>query len=127
MLDINPEILCFIIDKAHQFHVKEAVTIIEVPTSPADDWARQALADHQDDLTYQELVTTINDLDPNQQVQLVALMWLGRGDFDVSEWDVAKETAGDAWNEWTADYVIATPLVADYLSEGLNLLGYSCD
>ena len=127
MLNLNPENICFIIDKAHMFHVKEAVTITETPTSPSDDWARQVMADHQDDLTYQELVATINDLDPGQQVQLVALMWLGRSDFDVSEWDEAKEIAGDEWNERTAEYLIATPLVADYLSEGLHLLGYSCE
>lgn len=127
MLDLNPENICFIIDKSRQFHVKEEVTITEMPTSPADDWARQGLADHEDDLTYMELVSAINDLEPDQQVQLVALMWLGRGDFTVEEWHNATRTAAQEWNQWTADYLIATPLVADYLSEGLNLLGYSCD
>lgn len=127
MLDLNPENVCFIIDKTRQFHVKEAVTITEAPTSPSDDWARQVLADHLDDFTYQELIAAINDLDPGQQVQLVALMWLGRGDFDMSEWDEARQIAADTWNDRTADYLIATPLVADYLSEGLYLFDYSCD
>jgi len=127
MLELNPENVCFIIDKAHIFHVKEEVTITETPTSPSDDWARQTMADHHDDMTYQELVLSINDLEPDQQVELVALMWLGRSDFDMSEWGDAIETAKDAWNEWTADYLIATPLVADYLAEGLNMHGYSCD
>jgi hypothetical protein len=127
MFDLNPQIVCFLIDKAHEFHVKEEVSIPETPGSPTEDWARQVLADHADDPTYQELHGTIEQLEPDQQVQLVALMWLGRGDFEVEEWDDAFDEAGDAWTEHTADYLIATPLLADYLSEGLDLLGYSCD
>ena len=59
-----------------------------------------------------------------QQVTLVALMWVGRGDYAVEEWDSAIENAQDSWNERTAEYLLGTPLVADYLSEGLDGLGY---
>jgi hypothetical protein len=125
-LDVNPDTVCFLVDKAHEFHAKEGVVIEDEPLSPADDWARQVLADHNDDPTYHELRATINDLEPDQQVQLVALMWLGRGDFDETEWDQAIEAAGEAWNTRTAEYLIATPMLADYLQEGLSLLGFSC-
>lgn len=127
MLDLNPQIVCFIIDKAHEFHVKEEVSIPETPLSPSDDWARQTLASHSDDAAYQELHNTIDQLEPDQQVQLVTLMWIGRGDFDAEEWNAAFEAAGDAWTEHTAEYLIATPMIADYLAEGLDLFGYSCD
>lgn len=120
--ELNHDTVQFIIDKAHEFHVKEEVTIPEEPLSPSDDWARQVLADHADDPTFQELKTTIDDLEPDQQVMLVALMWIGRGDYAPDEWDEAFKDAGDSWNERTAEYVIGTPLVADYLSEGLDLL-----
>lgn len=126
MIDVNPDTVCFIIDKAREFHAKEQVSIPEAPTSPADDWAMQVLADHLDDFTYQELRATIHDLDPDQQVCLVALMWLGRGDFLIEEWPEAVETATDAHNARTAEYLIATPLLADYLEEGLSQHGYSC-
>lgn len=126
MIDLNPETVCFIIDKAREFHAKEQVSIPEPPTSPADDWAMQVLADHLDDFSYRELKSTINDLDPDQQVCLVALMWLGRGDFLLEEWPEALETAQDAHNARTADYLIATPLLADYLEEALNQHGYTC-
>lgn len=124
MIDVNPDTVSFLIDKAREFHAKEQVSIPEQPTSPADDWARQVLADHLDDFSYQELRTTINDLEPDQQICLVALMWLGRGDFAIEEWDDALAQARDAYNARTAEYLIATPLVADYLEEGLNLHGY---
>ena len=126
MIDVNPDTVCFIIEKAREFHAKEQVSIPEVPTSPADDWALQVLADHLDDFSYQELRATINDLEPDQQICLVALMWLGRGDFDLEEWDDALEQARDAYNGRTAEYLISTPLVADYLEEGLNTHGYTC-
>jgi hypothetical protein len=86
MLEVNPEIVCFIIIKAREFHAKEEVVIPEEPSAPGDDWALQVLADHSDDLTYLELSSTIDDLEPGQQASLVALMWLGRGDYDADEW-----------------------------------------
>ena len=124
MISVNPETVQFVIDKAQEFHAKEQVSIPEEPLSPADDWARQVLADHVDDPTYEELVATINDLDPDQQVCLVALMWLGRGDYAIEEWEVALEMAQERRSGPTADYLIAKPLLATYLREGLALHGY---
>lgn len=127
MLDLNPEIVCFIILKAREFHAKEQVTIPDEPSDASDDWAAQVLADHVGDMTYQEFRSAVNDLEPDQQVSLVALMWVGRGDFSADEWDDATAEARNAWTESTADYLIARPLVADYLEEGLAEFGYSCD
>jgi hypothetical protein len=127
MLEVNPEIVCFIITKAHEFHAKEEVVIPEEASAPGDDWALQVLADHSDDLTYLELSSTINDLEPDQQASLVALMWLGRGDYDADEWETVLQEARNSWNRRTADYLIGTPLVADYLEEALSQLGYSCE
>ena len=123
MLDLNPDTVRFIVDKAREFHVKEAVTIPEVPLSPSDDWAQQILADHIDDPVFQELETIINDLEPDQQVSLVALMWLGRGDFAIDEWTDALRQAWESRNARTAQYLIGTPLLADYLLEGLDQFG----
>ncbi len=125
MLEMNPDTICFLIRKAHAFHAKEQVVIPEIPNSPTEDWARQVLADHQDDATYQEMKSAIDDLEPDQQLQLVALMWLGRGSCD--DWGSAQKEASDRWTSHTADYLIATPLLADYLEEGLSQLGYSCE
>jgi hypothetical protein len=125
VIDLNPENVYFIIDKMREFHAKEAVSIPEVPTSPTDDWALQVLADHLDDASYGEACAAIDDLEPDQQITLVALMWLGRGDYTLDDWEEALEDARSAYNGRTADYLIATPLVADYLEEGLNEHGYT--
>lgn len=127
LLAINPETVGYITAMAREFHTKEQVSIPEPPLSPTSDWAMQVLADHQDDPTYNELKLTIEDLEPDQQVQLVALMWLGRGTFSIEEWEDALQEAGDSWTINTADYLIGTPLLANYLEEGLVLLGYSSE
>ena len=127
MLDLNPDTVCLFIDKAKEFHAKEGIVIPEVPNDPSDDWARQILADHVDDLTFQEFKANLDDLEQEQQATVVALMWLGRGDYTEDEWDEALEEAISRWTPHTAEYLMSTPLVADYLEEGLNLLGYECN
>lgn len=126
-LNLNPEIVCSFVEKAREFHAQEDVVIPEVAGSPTDDWALQALASHGDDPTYLELKYTIDALEPDQQITMVALMWLGRGDYSPDEWEEAWREAGANWNARTAEYLIATPLVADYLEEGLAQLGYACE
>ena len=127
MLGVNPQTVCYIIGKAHEFHAKEEVVIPETPNESADDWALQVLADHVDDPTYNELKDAIDSMDSEQQCNLVALMWVGRGDFSEQEWEAALEEARDNWTRHTAEYLIGTPLVADYLEEALSMLGYSCE
>lgn len=127
MLSVNPETVCFLIAKAHEFHAKEGVVIPEVPNSPADDWGRQVLADHLDDYSYREMTYVMNELEPDQQYEVLALMWLGRGDYEVDEWENALDDARDGWNRQVINNMIATPMLADYLAEGLDLLGYRCE
>ena len=127
MLNLNPDTVCFLILKARVFHSQEEVVLPDVPDSPADDWALQALADHAGDTVFQEFKATIDDLEPDQQQALVALMWIGRDEFSADEWVAALQEARRNWGENTAEYLIAHPQLADYLLEGLNLLGYTCE
>ena len=98
MIELNPENVYFLIDKLREFHAKEAVSIPEVPESPTDDWAQQVLADHMNDSSYSEVSAVVDDLEPDQQITLVALMWLGRGDYSLDEWEQALEDAADGYN-----------------------------
>ena len=126
MLNVSSDTICFVIAKAREFQAKEEVVIPEVPNNPSDDWARQVLADHLDDLTVDELRATVDDLDREQQEDLIALMWLGRGDYELSEWEQALEDAEQAIGEDPTRYLLGHPLVADYLEEGLIQHGLSC-
>lgn len=125
MLNLNPEIVCNLIERAREFHAKEGVIIPEETTDSSG--TADMLAEYQGDPTFQEFRNTINDLEPDQQVSIVALMWVGRGDFDAGEWEEAYRAAGEEWTQHTAEYLISTPLVADYLEEGLAALGYTCE
>jgi hypothetical protein len=55
-------------------------------------------------------------------------MWVGRGDYDASEWDDAREEAIRARDEHghTADYLVGAPMLGDLLEEGLSQFGLSC-
>ena len=121
-LDLNPEIVRFIIDKVHEFHSREDVTFPEEDEAQAvnEDLAQQFATDFAGDPYYQELSTTIDDLEPDQQMTLVALMWVGRGDYSLGEWEEALDFAEEAWTDHTAEYLIGTPLLADYLAEALQ-------
>ena len=125
--ELNRETVDFLIDKAHEFHAREEVTFPDEPEIADEDWANQVSTDFSSDPYYQEIKTTVEDLEPDQQVSLVALMWLGRGDFSLSEWDQALRSAQESWNTHTAEYLIGTSLLADYLAEGLELIDKADD
>jgi len=126
-LPVGLDTLRFLIDKAHEFQAKEAVTIPETPLSPSDDWGQQVLADHKDDPCLLEFCDAIDDLEPDQQAGVVALMWIGRGDYDASEWAEACQDASEQKTTSTGVYLISTPLASDYIEEGLAKFNFSCN
>ncbi|MFP7569140.1 DUF3775 domain-containing protein [Marivita sp. S2033] len=67
----------------------------------------------------------IDRMDEEEQAALVAVMWIGRGVFEVEEWDEAYNTAVTEATTPTADYLIGTPHLADHLESGLDALGVS--
>ena len=84
------------------------------------------LEDHSDDPVVEELTSLINSLSEDEQIDLVALTWLGRDDYSVNDWATVRAEAASAHNNRTANYLLGTPLLADFLEEGLSILGYSC-
>jgi hypothetical protein len=126
-LTISPEKVCFIIIKAREFDAKDVVTEPDPGSNPADDKDAAVLEDHEDDSVLEELRAAINALSEDEQIDLVALAWLGRDDYAASDWAAVREEAGRAHNERTADYLLGIPLLGDFLEEGLSMLGYSCE
>lgn len=74
-----------------------------------------------------ELRNYIDDLNEDEQIDLVALAWVGRGDFDFDEWDEARQTAADQRTGPTSDYLLGMPLLPDYLEDALSDLDRSCE
>ena len=125
-LSISPEKVCFIVFKAREFDVKDAPTISDDGSDPPDEEMRAVLEDRPDDPVWQELASFISALTFDEQVDLVTLMWMGRGDGTIDDWYELRDTACSEHNNRTARYLLGTPLLGDYLAEGLSQFGHSC-
>jgi hypothetical protein len=126
-LSISPDKLLFVIAKAREFDVKDVLTDPDSASNAADDAMVSVLEDHPDDPTYHELKSFIGTLTQDEQIDLVALTWLGRGDGTLEEWDDLREEAARAHNRRTAAYLLGKPMLADHLEEALSQLGISCE
>jgi len=126
-LSISDEKLCFIIAKAREFDVKDVVTDPDSGSNPTDDANLAVLEDHKDDPVVRELVAVIQAMSEDEQIDLVALTWLGRGDGEIEDWDELHAEAARAHNRRTAAYLLGIPLLADYLGEAISQFGISCE
>jgi hypothetical protein len=126
MLTINPEKVCHIVVKARALDAKEEVSDPSPGSNPTDDRMADVLEDFAGDPTRQELLEFVRSLDTDEQIELVALCWLGRATYTFDEWKEALAEAEAAHNERTAEYLLQLPLLADYLEEGLAAFGESC-
>jgi hypothetical protein len=128
-LAISPEKVCFVVVKAREFGAKDAVTEPDTGSNATDDNMISVLEDHADDPVLEELTAVISGLSEDEQVDLVALAWLGRDDNTIEDWEPLREEAQRAHSArttHTADYLLGMPLLSDYLEEGLALFGHSC-
>jgi hypothetical protein len=128
MPDINTDKVCFLIVKAREFDVKTGLDDPDPDNDSSETYNRDELLDFTDDPTLQEIKMFVDDLNEDEQIDLVALMWLGRGDYDTSEWEDARTEAIRARDEHghTAEYLLGAPLLGDYLEEALSQFGQSC-
>jgi hypothetical protein len=95
-----------------------------------DDEGDQALSVLEDELNSgveDEMRATLDDLADDQLAETLALAWVGRGTYDVSEWDDAFAEANDVDPESSIDELMDMPLLASYLEAGLAAFDYSCE
>jgi hypothetical protein len=126
-LTISPEKVCFVIMKAREFDVKDAVSEPDPASNPSDDMETAVLEDHEDDPVVEELTSLIDSLSEDEQIDLVALAWLGRDDHEAADWPAVREEAARARNRRTSSYLLGMPQLGDFLEEGLSMLGHSCE
>ena len=78
-------------------------------------------------MVFLEFKSIVDDLEPDQQQQVVALLWLGRDGGTLEDWPELLEQAQDGWNPSAAEYLIAHPFLADHQLQALDMLGYACE
>jgi hypothetical protein len=124
-LDISLEKVCFVIAKARELDVKVAPE--ELDDASDEDMMQRILEDYADDPTLEQLRSFLLDQNDDELKELLALAWLGRGDFTIEEWRDGLAQVRDVRQHHTADYLLGTPLLADFLEEGLSQFGLSCE
>ncbi|MGZ6016217.1 MAG: DUF3775 domain-containing protein [Phenylobacterium sp.] len=133
MLDLDPELTLdpdtafFILLKAREFDAKEAETDPDTGSNPSDDKAVDILEFRPGDAAEEELTSAIEALNEDQKLDLIALAWIGRGDFTFDEWAEARDSAREVGLALTARYILGLPTVSDYLEDALSQLGLSLD
>lgn len=131
-LEIDPDKVCFLIVMAREFEnaeppIDEDQTAAESAEELEEEIEEIEHAPEEGDATFDEIKSFIDSLNWDEQCQLVALAWLGRGDYTVEEWKDAVESANDEHNNRTAEYLLGMPLLPDYLTEGLAAFDITCD
>ena len=126
-LEIAPEKVAHVIIKAREYNAKVGAWNDNPEEGDADEDPSAILEDFTNDPTRAELTGFIAALNDDEQAHLVALAWIGRGTFEPEELEEAVETAKGERTSSTANYLLGLPLLADYLEEGLEKLGYSVE
>jgi hypothetical protein len=126
-LAISLDKVRFLIEKTREFDAKEEVSDPDSGSNGSDDNMIDVLEDNGDDPVVREIKGFINAMSEDEQVDLLALMRLGRGDGAIDDWDDLRREAADEAGQETANTLLGEPMVSDYLAEGLDAFGLTWD
>ncbi len=131
-LRISTDKVCEFIEAAREVAGKVSSTAGD-RTTTGDDSELETLVDepgqdfYEGDDRRRQMVEFIAGLNVEEQTDLLALIWLGRGDYDISEWDDALEEAEARIAARDPDYMIGDASLPQYLGDGLDAFGRTCD
>lgn len=122
-LGIDRETLAYIVLKAKAYDALVPSDDRSDGSDAADDRFMDALEDEPDNPTARELHAAITSLDTDARAALVALTWLGRDDYEASDWAEARAGALQRAEGSTARYLMGVPLLGDLIEDGADKLG----
>ena len=130
-LTIGPDTVRMIAEKARAIsadvpedYADGAEHEIELNDQARDSHHHDGLAEEEEgDLRREELRELIRDLNVDEAAELIALMFIGRGDFEAGEWNEAMTEARQRGNRRTAAYLMGMPMLGDWLDDGLEAIG----
>ena len=119
-LDISPEKVAWIIVRAREFEAKVQPFNADAETAAEEHGG--ILEDRHFNPTLREMVGYIRALNVDEQANLVALTWIGRGTYETEQWREALKRARDSTA--AEQYLLRTPLLAEHLEAGLEAAGF---
>ena len=130
-LRISVEKVCALIEAARELAGKVPSTAGDRTTTGDDRKLatideREGVGEDQD-ARRQQTVEFIAGLNVDEQTDLLALIWLGRGDYGIEEWDDALTEAESRIAARDPDYMIGDAALPEYLGDGLEAFGLTCD
>jgi Protein of unknown function (DUF3775) len=128
-MDIALDKVCELILRARAVDVKEGMTDPASGSNPIDDGSTDVLTSAPDDMTEAEIRDVIAGLNEDERHDLIALVYIGRGDFEPEEWGAAVRMARereDSSSITTSEWLLGIPNLADLLDEGLAAIGRTC-
>jgi hypothetical protein len=130
-LRISTEKVCALIEAARELAGKVPSTAGD-RTTTGDDSELVTIEEpfgngYGEDARRREAVEFVAGLNVAEQVDLLALIWVGRGDYDVEQWDEALAEAEARIAARDPDYMLGDAALPEYLGDGLEALGRSCD
>ena len=125
VISIPAYTLSELIMKAREFDAEVEPYGLEGGSNALDDGGVGILEDTRDNPTEAEPRSVLRSLNEDQLVELLALVWVGRGDYDQATWTEALDQARSARNSRAVNYLMGTPLLGDLIEEGLAQLNVS--
>lgn len=128
-MDIAVDKITEIILRVRAVDVKEGATDPDSGSNAIDDGSTDVLVSGTDDATEEELRGMIGALNDDERAELLAVLYIGRGDMEPEEWGEAVRFAREreAAGEGAVESILGSPIAGDLLSEGLANLGITPD
>lgn len=130
-LSINPETIRMLVQKTRAANAASDDTFedghegdVEFdPDTLTEGHHHEGLAEEEsDDMSAEELTELIDDLNVDEAAELVAIAWIGRGDYEAGDFTSTVDEARNRAFGPTSKYLLGMPMLADYLEAGLDAL-----
>lgn len=127
-LGVSLDVVATIVDLANAVQSPEEGTMGDGDEDEERDDEDEDADLDDEDATLDMLTEFIDELNEDQQASLIALAWIGRGDYDAEGWDEALKLAYERNAKGTAaEYLVDMQGLGDLLAEGVAAFGLSVE
>jgi uncharacterized protein DUF3775 len=123
---INLDKAGYIIVKARDLGAKVDPEDPEPSSNRSDDLGIDMPGDFADDPTREQLPGASQSLNAYESLNLVALVRIGRGSYERNEAIEARRQAAEIPQAYRPRHLTGTPMVGDFLEQGLAAIGLYC-